>query len=707
MHTHSGRTRIAFFAALTVLGGETAANALTQPDLKCRSTIQTKTLKLGLTAMKAIDKCLYTEFQHSTGIDCNDLDNPFIAGIGKVAYARADLIGDIDQACHAPPHALTLAEFQPGPCPSPATGAVVDDFDDVAACEADIAEGMVENVRRYILDPDFEAIKDSHKTDELERCARKIGIYATKVWNGVAYYKAKCQKLADSALPPDGDVEACTTYDSLIQSRIASFNSAIDTVCGPPSGLTTDDLYLVHSCGSDVATIKSCVVDAVVKNARGVNATSFEFAGVCPTEVKLELNSGTPVGASLGRQSNTALDMGWTGIGHRVDLHDGFVARMNLDCSDSSCSSCALSTNCEAGNCRCSNNATIECGSAPAGGPFTQDICGAGNVCRPQLGPPLPLNIGGNPVCMTNPIVSELTGTTNVGTGAWSMQLKDTPKFHIGITEAKPCPTCSGATLGASGSCSGGANNGAACVTNAIHPDFGNLSYKCQPTLATNIAGAGLKLTINLTSGSVSLPAGDPCDAPLGATMCTCGACTGDLSTPCNGDADCSGAGLGTCEKTVVGAARRPNNCNSLVCDDQGGGLGECDQSPPDRESYCDAFTRKTGEGIILCSDADGNFNGRSDDCEALDSECPSNFCGNCTIDQRKRCFVDPIDATGSGSSEGAELVGAFCVSPSSSAGINGAAGFPGPARMTSDWDITAYCPDGTTEFELGGSLCP
>jgi hypothetical protein len=54
----------------------------------------------------------------------------------------------------------------------------------------------------------------------------------------------------------------------------------------------------MHACAADVAGIQACVTNAIKKNASGVNSTSYEFAGVCPTEVRLELNSGTPTGAS-------------------------------------------------------------------------------------------------------------------------------------------------------------------------------------------------------------------------------------------------------------------------------------------------------------------------------------------------------------------------------------------------------------------------
>ena len=56
---------------------------------------------------------------------------------------------------------------------------------------------------------------------------------------------------------------------------------------------------------------------------------------------------------------------------------------------------------------------------------------------------------------------------------------------------------------------------------------------------------------------------------------------------------------------------------------------------------------------------------------------------------------------------DGGVLVSAFCSSMTASGGVNGAYGLPGPGRVALDLDFTAYCSDGTTEFELGGANCP
>jgi hypothetical protein len=690
------RTSLALLAALATLATATTANALTPADPACRAAIQKNTTKLGQVAMRSIDVCLRHEMTAPTGANCNDLNDPVIAALGKVAAFEAKLHSVVASKCDPSTHALSLAEFVPGPCPSPATNATVSSFADVSDCEADIVKGMVEMVRRYILNPDTAAIAAHPKAYNLRKCGRAIATTATKLWWKTALYRGKCQNAEDKTLPPDGDVDTCATFlDDNIAAAFFHLNNAVQSACGASSTLTTNDLFLLHSCAADAAGIQSCVSNAIRKNASGVNSTSYEFTGVCPTEVRLELNSGTRAGINPGRQSSTALDAGWTGLGHRVDVTDGFVARLNLDCSDASCSSCAVSGNCEEGNCRCSNNQTIECGHVT--GPYTQDVCGAGGTCQVMFGPPLALSAGGSPICVTNAIVADLTGSADVGTGQSLTTAHDVTMVYLGISQSRPCPTCSGATIGAAGTCSGGANNGGPCVTNAIHPDFGATSYQCHPYVPTNIAGSGLKLTLDFTDGHVSLPFGDSCDAAFGALACACGVCSLDNLQTCNGDADCATLGVGVCAKGGTGTSRRPNNCDDLSCEDVGEERGAC---MGENDLFCDGYERKDGTGIITCA--------TNADCVALDSECPGGVpgsCGTCTLAQAKRCFLDPIEATGTAGMDGSEVVSTFCIGPTNNAGINAASGFPGPGRIVLDWNFTAYCPNGT-QYEIGGSNC-
>jgi hypothetical protein len=91
----------------------------------------------------------------------------------------------------------------------------------------------------------------------------------------------------------------------------------------------------------------------------------------------------------------------------------------------------------------------------------------------------------------------------------------------------------------------------------------------------------------------------------------------------------------------------------------------------------------------------------------ALNSECPNGTCGTCALTQTKRCFLNPIEATGLAGMDGSEVVSTFLRDSDGEHGVNNASGFPRRRRIVLDWDFTAYCPNGTTPFELGGSNCP
>jgi hypothetical protein len=318
--------------------------------------------------------------------------------------------------------------------------------------------------------------------------------------------------------------------------------------------------------------------------------------------------------------------------------------------------------------------------------PFTQDVCGVGNTCWVHFGPPLPLSAGGAPTCIVNTIQTAFNGTANIGTGASSTPILNNAKVFSGIGQKNPCPTCSGASIGAAGTCAGGARNGLACTTNALNTTYGNTSYDCPPSLATNLSGSGLAIDLTLTNGSVSLAAGDACDAPLGALSCFCGGCSLLPTKACQVDADC--VGFGTCNN-AGGPARQPNACSDLTCN--AGGV--CNAGPVD--GFCDGLLKTNGLPYITCLN-----NG---DCTAADPTA-----GNCTITKNRPCFVSPITDTGTAGTDGAELVSTFCSGPTTSGGVNAAAGTPGPGRVHLDFDFNGLCPapNTTRAYALGGANC-
>jgi hypothetical protein len=204
------------------------------------------------------------------------------------------------------------------------------------------------------------------------------------------------------------------------------------------------------------------------------------------------------------------------------------------------------------------------------------------------------------------------------------------------------------------------------------------LSLDCPPGQLANISGSGLNIPLGLTTGSASLPFSNACDSPLGFLDCACGQCSLDTSLPCRDDGECAAQGAGTCTSVGSGVARQPSECGDGVCSPAGGDKGTCLAGPEDR--FCDGFLDANGNGFLGCS-----TNG---DCAAVDSECGSGTpgsCGNCENTRQRGCFLDPIVASGTPSTENPVTVGTFCLPPTNNAAINGVSGSPGPVRVTVD----------------------
>jgi cysteine-rich repeat protein len=310
------------------------------------------------------------------------------------------------------------------------------------------------------------------------------------------------------------------------------------------------------------------------------------------------------------------------------------------------------------------------------------------------------------------------------------------------------------------GTCVDGADDGTPCDVNAVNTSFparsksaggGGYSLDCMPTIGKNVSGVGLVINLTQKTGIVEMAAQVPCGTDP-SLLCPCKMCTADTTVPCNSDSDCAGqvancstvtrvdcvvdddcasvdAGPcisvgpsnrcsgnfsercttngdcenlpgGTCNQpscASVGAgnAVQPNQCSDGVCVDQGGGEGECNVGPNERT--CDGLVRANGNGILGC--------GTNADCGpgviGLDG-------GNCTLERRRECFLDPIVAVGAADPNMAIGAAAFCVPPTSSAGINGAAGLPGPGRIVNQSTAITFCaedPDSVYTPGVGG--CP
>gem|GEM_PF-3376918 len=325
------------------------------------------------------------------------------------------------------------------------------------------------------------------------------------------------------------------------------------------------------------------------------------------------------------------------------------------------------------------------------------------------------------------------------------------------------------------GTCFGGDFDGTACDIDGFSTTFpalpgqngGGQSLDCFPSNGSNISGTGLKLTLNTTTGSASLGANANCGGLLTAYNCFCRVCSGDLSLPCNSDAECAAVGAGTCSKNGNGGAlAKPNGCDPngtggdgnvgscVEVPGSGGVLGECADSG-DENFFCDGVVRGDGTGFVKCDqvnrecsdDKPGAFSpptaclADSDckRCSIADTPCVANTdcpggetciatgvtceytdCkgglpqsfgkfdrGRCTLSERKKCFLDPILVSGVADPNAPVGAAAFCIPPTINQGLNGVVGLPGPARTKLQVTTEPRCGGAGGTVYTPGTLCP
>jgi hypothetical protein len=320
------------------------------------------------------------------------------------------------------------------------------------------------------------------------------------------------------------------------------------------------------------------------------------------------------------------------------------------------------------------------------------------NQCNCHFSPPLAVAAAGAPVCVPIYILSDYEGTVNLGTGSWDNPLHVAAVIHLGGTSDEPCPLCMGDTVKddgvRDGTCSSGIRIGGACDVNGYHPTWGPISIDCQPVSGANISGQGLVLNFPLTSGTSVLESTLPCDNPSDR-LCPCRVCSGSDQIGCRNDAECAAAGAGTCTGTA-GIGVSPNGCSDFNC----GPDGTCPAGPVDQ--FCDGKVHPSGRGYVTCT--------TNADCQALDA-------GTCSIEQRRRCFLDPLVAVGKAGLFESDLAGQACLGATTSIAINAASGLPGPvnvdvfneyhATCAVDSSVTWEPPTGANCLTAGTTLPP
>ena len=247
----------------------------------------------------------------------------------------------------------------------------------------------------------------------------------------------------------------------------------------------------------------------------GTNCTGGGPSPNCTTgqkELILTVPLEDPANPTAGNGSD--LDNGWTGTSHNFPVIGGSALHY--------CLTCAADGSCQ--------------GSAPTG---------AGTPNTAFFGAPLPLLAANVPVCVVNSFVdSTLNATYNLNTGQGGTAQNPTnvhltSSVYLRTSFPEVCPKCSGAGIGATGTCSQTAKNaGAACTVNGEVTVAGKgkyeLSSDCTPLGDSPPTPLDIKLAFS-TGDAPPLTGPKPCgesqDDACGSGTCNAG-CTG---AACNG----------------------------------------------------------------------------------------------------------------------------------------------------------------------------
>jgi len=633
---------------------------------------------LGRQAVKAFNSCLKTAVKAGAG-DCATA--AAVDTKGKINAAAEKLLNVAAPGGRCQDAAATVALAEHVRC-GPPIGTPLDSFASVTVCLADLYRTDIEQLFAGILRPDFVATAADR---DVARCVQWIAKTSSKLFVVAQKEKRLIQNAADQA---GGDSSYLDGGDptGVIARALDHLISRIDRACGT---MTAAQWAAVGSCDTTLTGVTSCVAQKTLAHAHGLIASAYDQPGICPSSVAIEIS---PRGRDKTVVSASEIDSGWTGWVHDDGLVDGTVLRLGLDCGlggDNDCASCTVSFDCEGGNCRCSNDMSLECDE-----PFGPDADNCeGNVCRALLGPPQPFNRGGIPVCIQYELFEDVSGGIDAGTGESAINIALAENVHTGIAQNLPCPVCDGSV------CSGGARNGLPCDIDGIeeYSEVGDVSFDCPPDALAQLTGPdGLRARTTLRTGTSALALTLQCDPPLGPLGCLCSVCSGDASLACNSDEECAAADAGVCRTDGAhsGTPRAPNSCSDFVCVDDGSGTGDGECSTDD-DLFCDGYLKSDGSGMLPCI--------TDTDCTAYD--VPG--AGSCTLSEPHSCFSGDISSSGLADPERPILVASYCSAPSVSGAINSGRGLPGPNRLLLDTNATRYCADGVTPWGAGGAICP
>jgi hypothetical protein len=575
---------------------------------KCQKEIFKNGQKFVATIQKEISKCrdglIKGKLSGFLNVKCGD--NPIETKPGeKIAKARSKLIAKISDKCSdAQIQALDICDTKA--CIPPSSNAGMPCHVDSECPGGSCASGPVTTAPAAA-----ECIADSHRTatDDADNSGLATPFSADVI--DIEY------------------AQAAACGDNIVNDPLAG--GVTDTHLGPaPEECDgVDDAACPGQCGDPTSNFACLCLDI-------------------PRERAIE-------------HENADLDNGWTGQSHDSGIvgDGGYVVDLyECDGPGGSVPVCTVGPSCTGGtHIPCSNNAA--CGAngpcrkrATATGPHcnenVQQTCSGDGDCtnssedfcrKTPHGPPLPLSSGGVAVCVVNVFSEDVTGTTNLDTGAHAVRIRQRSITHIGSgTLNQPCPTCGGfcnvplPTINGAPDIAGPGNrflcqtdadcpatvtcnHDLVCAFGPNHdlpcratPPFGNTtvlfgtpSVDCPPAPGQDISSGGLDILFNpATSGSVTVLPNSLCNAPgFGTKACIAGTNTGQT---CTADVDCIGGGALSCRNqcfcpAVGGTAEQPNAC-----------LAAC---------------RGGGNDLVPCS---------------VDSECPGGFC------QQASCRLNVAD---------------------------------------------------------------
>jgi len=364
-----------------------------------------------------------------------------------------------------------------------------------------------------------------------------------------------------------------------------------------------------------------------------------------------------------------------------ADCPSGQVCNLTCDCDSDNNTTCEITGPTDKG--RCQIDLQIECASSAD--------CPGGQPCQRFFGPPLPLNAGGTPTCVTTFFADDITGTADAKTGEGDIAANLRSRVHLGISIDQPCPRCGALgqqpalAIGDTFTCESGPQDGQPCTVEAISSVWGGLSSDCPPAATANVSGQGLVINFSkVTTGTVTKDAVLPCaDFPSlhpsgGGAVCLddfsacssnadCTRCVGDPATHCTSDADCGGNGPcaeAPSQPIACGIYCHCGFCNGdpdkpCFADDECAAGETCSATAGPSQSNansCKNFVCGLTEPESCCTAADGaactNPTGTQSECSILtyitcstNADCPAGA-GVCNIFPTP-CFENQITREG------------------------------------------------------------